>query len=157
MPTLLQLTKAMGIETWVLSKSAAKLAKEEARSMVQFKRAARDAYYLMVDMWTTMKRAHKEYGDFHKYLNQAQTGKINPDDFRQSDLGLLKRMLENYRQIRGPMTGFDVRWFYYMYAFFFAQILHMLWRIWGISQKRDEVRGTMDTRRELFDKDYIEE
>jgi hypothetical protein len=153
----MQTARALGSDTWILSKSAAKLAKEEARSMVQFKRAARDAFYLIIDMWTSLKRAHKEYGDFHLYLNQAAKGKINPDDFRNSDLGLLKRMVENYRQIRGPLTGFDVRWFYYMYLFFFMQIAWMLYQFWILSTKREEVRGSMETRRQLFDKDYIEE
>jgi hypothetical protein len=157
MPTLMQTMRALVADNLVMGKSAAKLAKEEARSVVQFRRAARDALYLILDMWTALKRAHKEYGDFHKYLNQAAKGKVNPEDFRNSDLGLLKRMIENYRQIRGPLTSFDIRWFYYMYAFFFMQIAWMLYQFWILSCKRDEVRGSMDMRRQLFDKDYIED
>lgn len=141
----------------MLGKSAAKLAKEEARSVVQFKRAARDALYIIIDFWKTMKRAHKEYGAFQLYITQAAKGKINHEDFRGVDMTLLKRMLDDYRQVRGPLTGFDVRWFYWAYGVVFLNILYSLYILYSLQDQRKQVQSSMTERREMFDKDYIED
>jgi hypothetical protein len=141
----------------VSTKQTSKLAMEEARSVIQFKRAARDALYIMVDLWPTMKRAHREYGAFHKYINDRAKGKVNHEEFRDVDMNVLKRMLEEYKQTRGPLTGFDMRWFYWLYLFMFVNIGYTMVRLLWMREQRAHMQGAMKDRRELFDKDYIEE
>jgi hypothetical protein len=136
----------------MIGKNAGKIAKEEARSMMQFKRAARDSLYIFLDSWKTMKRAHKDYDAFHRYINQAAKGKINPDDFRDVNLGNLKQILSDYRQVRGPLTSFDMRWFYWMYAFMFVNILYSMYELMQLQARREQVQGSMKQR-----KDFIED
>lgn len=139
------------------TKATAQLTKEEYRSIVQFRRAARDGLYLIIDMWPALKRSHNEYGAFQRYLWQAKKGKINHEDFRGVDIMLLRQLLEDYHKTRGPLTGFDMRWFYVMYAFFAVNLTWGAYQLYGLRALRKEVRSSMDARHTLFDKDYIED
>lgn len=141
------------IRSWV---SAGTLFAKDMASWAQFKRAGRDASYLIIDLWPQLKASHKEYGAFQLYLKQARRGKINPDDFEDIDMATLRQMLDSYERTRGPLMRFDVRWFYWMYLFF---TIDLVW-VFGsrLYQKSliQQVQEDIYTRRDLFDKNYVE-
>jgi hypothetical protein len=128
-----------------------------AASSVKFKRTARDTAYFIADIVPMTRQAHSTYGAFHLYLKQAETGKINPADFKNVDTADLRRMLDTFSQQRGPITGFDFRWFYWLYAVMILQCLWCVWQLFALRSARREVQTGLNLRKENFGKDYIED
>lgn len=128
------------------------------------KRTVRDAFYLFVDSGKEIKLAHKGYGDFIDYIKLRGRGKNLPEDrLDDLDLEMMRRQLQLYHQAKNPLTSFDLRWFYYMYAVWFVVLLQGGWQAYQRRQAYKQMLGsdtedlTIEQRRKKFGGGYIED
>ena len=128
------------------------------------RRTLRDAFYMFIDSWGEIKRAHKSYGDFHDYIRMRAKGKDLPEDRMDSlDLEIMRKQLSLYQQAKSPLTAFDLRWFYWIYAAWFLVLLHGGYQAYQRKQAYQEMLGgetedmTIEERRKKFGRAYIED
>ena len=123
----------------------------------RFRQTFVDSIYFVIDIIPTTIRMHSQYGAFQKYINNARKGKITSDDFADVDATELRRMVDMYMQVRGPLTGFDMRYFYYVYAVMIGYVLWTGFSNMGKSNPAFQSDMTLTERRQQFGKDYVEE
>lgn len=125
---------------------------------LNLKRLARDTVYLIRDVPMMTRSSHNTYGAFVRYLRQAKKGKVNPDDFKSVDTNALRQVLDTYSKVKGPLTGFDLRFFYYMYAVMFAYLFYTVYKLSSVSgTKKKDSQMTLKERRNLYEGTYEEE
>ncbi len=137
--------------------STSKVVVSKILSIEKFKQTARDAAYLILDIVPITRKMHRTYGHFHTYIRSVRKGKVKSEDFADVDSNELRRMLDMYQQVRGPLTGFDMRWFYWMYA---GMIGYLVWTFLTLYSKQGatfDQESSLDERRRAFAKDYEED
>jgi hypothetical protein len=137
---------------------------EQLATKSVIRRTVRDAVYLFIDSGKEIKLAHKSYGDFIDYIKMRGRGKNLPDErIDDLDLEMMRRQLQLYHQARNPLTSFDLRWFYWMYAIWGVVLLQGGWQAYQRRQAYKEMLGsdtedlTIEQRRKKFGGGYIED
>jgi hypothetical protein len=129
-------------------------------AVAKFRQTFRDSVYFVIDIIPTIMRRHAPYGAFQKYISGIRRGKsggVKHDEFENVDSTELHRMVDMYQQVRGPLTGFDMRYFYYVY---FGMIAYVVWTgftNFGKSNPALQSEASLEERRKQFSKDYTEE
>jgi hypothetical protein len=135
------------------------IVREELTNTDKIRRAFWDAGYLLIDFLPMIFKAHKSYGTFHRYLTKRRRGHaIKPEDFKDVDIEEMRKMLDLYSRTRGPLTGFDFRWFYWFYLVATLLIIQGFYASYQRKTSRPNIDDmSIEDRRKMFSRNYLED